>query len=829
MNQGRANMNRTGLLGFVLMFLTICLSADAAYLVFQKGNLPLVSQKIKVSINNQVAVTSLEMVFDNPHDFTIQPNIRFPIHEKASVQSFSLTDSTGETYSGTIEESAKATETFNEAKAEGLMPAMSVQKQPGVFETSIGAIGPRSRATVTIEYSEILPYSRGTVSYKLPFDVASWQQSKLDTVSIVADVTDQKEIVQIVSPSHDIYAEKTVEKNWRVVFEKNNFLPAGDFMLNYDVKAEKMATNFLTTRPDAEKDGYFLLMLSPAEMVAEADIADRDIVFVVDTSGSMSGQKMQQTKTAFEFFVSRLNANDRFGIVAFESRINPWQPELQKLTEENRQQARSFISALQPSGGTNINDSLQQALKMFDQQQNRTRTIVFLTDGEASTGVTGTDAIVNNFNTANLLKVRTFTLGVGRSVNKSLLSKIAVENRGEAVYLDETSNSIDKDLIGFYQSISTPLLVDLELDFGGIEVVECYPKTLPNIYQGTQLVISGRYKKGGEAQIKLLGSLNSVKQEFPITAAFAENSKENLFVSRFWAKAKADDLLLQMQTYGQKPEMKEQVIQLSKEYQFATPFTSFIAVSTTPVAQVQQSAGISGSARHSATMARATLPTVKRTVVRQTQAKSISLWGATGFLPVAAIAIPNFRKAREQGRQKACFANMRVIQGAVEMYNMDNVPMLDVVTENELQMLVDMKYLKSLPIHPEQGCCYGTRGDLSKDGCMVCALHGSVEEPFIEGDSNFTGPTGSLVYYDPTSGGYVSQVTATDIQNMPIPWTTRIWNNYLADAVGLLINVPLFIIGLAFSLWLFYVILKLPFQVLGSIYDMFVTKEDPLD
>lgn len=823
-------MNRTKLLGVVVMLLTICICADAAYLVFQKGNLPLVSQKIKVSINNQVAVTSLEMVFDNPHDFTIQPNIRFPIHEKASVQSFSLTDSTGQTYSGTIEESSKATATFNEAKAEGLMPAMSVQKQPGVFETSIGAIGPKSRATVTIEYSEILPYSRGTVSYKLPFDVANWQQSNLDTVSIVADIIDQKEIVQIVSPSHDIYAEKTVEKNWRVVFEKNNFLPAGDFMLNYEVKAEKMAANFLTTRPDAEKDGYFLLMLSPAEMVAEADIADRDIVFVVDTSGSMSGQKMQQTKTAFEFFVSRLNANDRFGIVAFESKINPWKSELQKLTEENRQQARGFISALQTSGGTNINDSLQQALKMFDQQPNRTRTIIFLTDGEASTGITNSDAIVNNFNAANTLKVRTFTLGVGRSVNKSLLGKIAVENRGEAVYLDEASNSIDKDLIGFYQNISTPLLVDLELDFGGIEVVECYPKTLPNIYQGTQLVISGRYKKGGEAQIKLLGNLNSIKQEYPITAAFADNSKDNLFVSRFWAKAKADDLLLQMQTYGQKQEMKEQVIQLSKEYQFATPFTSFIAVSTTPVAQVQQSAAISGNAaRNSAAMARVQLPTVNRTVVRQTQAKSISLWGATGFLPVAAIAIPNFRKAREQSRQKACFANMRVIQGAIEMYNMDNVPMLEVVTENELQVLVDLKYLKSLPVHPEEGCFYGTKGDVSKDGCIVCALHGSVEEPFIEGDSNFTGPTGTLLFYDPNTGGYVSHVTATDIQNIPTPWTTRIWNNYLADAVGLIINVPLFIIGLAFSLWLFYIILTIPFRVMGSIYSMFVVKEDPLD
>ncbi|MBU1106831.1 MAG: hypothetical protein KKB51_09210, partial [Candidatus Riflebacteria bacterium] len=203
------------------------ISAEAAYLVYQQGNLPLVTQKIKVEINNQVAVTRLEMVFYNPNDYTIQPNIRFPIHEKASVQQFSLTDSEGMVYSGTIEESNKATQIFNEAKAEGLMPAMAVQKQPGVFETSIGAIGPKSRATVMIEYSEILPYSRGSVSYNLPFDIKKDQHANLETVAISMSVTDQKEISKVESPSHDIYAEKTVGNSWNVVFEKNNYLPAG--------------------------------------------------------------------------------------------------------------------------------------------------------------------------------------------------------------------------------------------------------------------------------------------------------------------------------------------------------------------------------------------------------------------------------------------------------------------------------------------------------------------------------------------------------------------------------------------------------------------------
>lgn len=822
-------MNRSIFFVILLLVLSCISTVDAAYLVFQQGNLPLISQKVKVSINNQVAVTTLEMIFDNPHDFTIQPNIRFPIHEKASVQKFTLTDSDGQTFSGTIEESQQAEQTFEAAKAEGLMPAMAVQKQPGVFEASIGAVGPKSRATVTIEYSEILPYSRGTISYTLPYDVSKYQKANLETSSIVVEIIDQKEIVTLQSPSHDIYAEKIDAQNWRSVFEKNNYLPAGDFKLVYDVKAEAMASNFLATRPEEGRDGYFMLMLSPAEIVTAEAIANRDIVFVMDTSGSMQGTRIMQTKKAFEFFVNKLNENDRYGIVDFSSGVKQWKEELQKVDEWTKSEASHYISKLHASGGTNIHGALLKALELFDKAENRTKTVIFLTDGEATNGVTNTEQIVREFNAANVAQVRTFTLGVGRNVNKTLLNKLAIENRGESIYLDEASKSIDNELMTFYQSISTPLLVDLALDFGDIEVTDVYPKTLPNIYQGTQLVVTGRYKRGGDTTIKLTGNLNSANQEFPVKASFAEVSKDHLFVSRFWAKAKADDLLLQLQTYGHNQALKDEVIQLSKTYQFATPFTSFIAVSTTPVPQVQQPSQVSktsSSARYSATLANIQRnPPAKRTIVRQTQAKPLSLWGATGFLPVAAIAVPNFRKAREQARQKACFANMRVIQGAVEMYNMDNNTIMDIVTENELDILVQNKYLKAMPVKPEQACWYGCKGDMSQDGVIVCALHGSVEEPVMENQPG-TGPTGEMIYYDPATGNYVTQVSTADVVNSTVPWTTRVWNAYLADAVNLLINVPLFLLGIAFTLWLLYFIIMAPFRILQAIYDMLFVKED---
>lgn len=831
-------MKRVFIICFIILFAMLgTIAAEAAYLVYQNGTLPLVSQKIKVEINNQVAVTRLEMVFYNQNDFTIQPNIKFPIHEKASVQQFSLTDSEGMVYSGTIEESNQAAKVFNEAKAEGMMPAMAVQKQPGVFETSIGAIGPKARATVMIEYSEILPYNRGNVNYSLPFDIKQHQEPKLETVAISLTITDQKEINNIESPSHDIYAEKVDANNWNVVFEKNDYLPAGDFSINYEVKAEALATNFLSTRPSEGEEGYFMLMLSPAEIISAEDIAMRDIVFVVDTSGSMSGRKMEQTKRAFEFFVTRLNEKDRFGIISFSSQVTPWTAELLPVSNENRNAAREFINKLYASGGTNLYGSLQAALQLFDQAEGRTRTLIFLTDGEASSGITDSNTIIRDFNSKNTNQVRTFTLGVGRSVNTSLLNKLAVENRGEALYLDERDQDIDKPLMAFYENISTPLLVDLELAWGDAKVSEVFPKTLPNIYQGTQLVITGRYAAGTTSNITLTGNLNRVKHSFPVTATFADKSSDNLFVSRFWAKAKADDLMLKMQTYGQNTEIKEEVIALSKKYQFATPFTSFIAVSTAPVPQVSQQAATRRDSRNTAAMARPTNtsnrhnvqrnvpagPPPTRTIVRRTEAKSISLWGATGFIP-AALAIPNFRKARQQARQKACFANQRVLMGAIEMYNMDHDTMITTIDENTMRLLEEGSYLKGKMQMAEKDCYFGATGPLDKNGVVICAIHGTPEDPFTEETTEETkNLVRNNVFFNPVTN-------STDGSNVIVryeseTWFARIWNSWLADVVSLLINVPLFIIGLAFSLYLTYIVITLPFRVIAAVINFLSGKE----
>lgn len=805
-----------------VVFLTCLLVAVAAApasaytLVTQRGLLPLMEQRVNVTIDNQLAVTTLEQTFANPNDSTEEGSYRFPLGEKASIQEFALTGSDGVRRIGSIEEKHEAETIYQNAQSMGAQPAIAQQADPNSFETKVGAIPAHSRTKVDLTYTEILPYHMGKVNYSIPFNIKNIQSKALDVVAVTIDLKDQKEIVAVTCPTHPISATKVDPHHWRVTFEKSTYTPDTDFQLNYEVKAQRMGFNFLSTQPDKNDQGYFMLMLAPQEVVDARDIVARDIVFVMDISGSMSGYKVQQTKEAFNYFVDQLNSDDRFGVIAFSDIITPWSASLAQATPKNRSDAKEFLNRLGAAGGTNIYDALASARQMFTNEKS-TKAIVFLTDGEPTAGNTDPQMIAADMRRNNIQNIRTFVFGVGENVSAQLLDTLALENSGEAVYVHE-NEQLQAKLTSFYETISKPLLVDLGLDWGQIEVSDCYPSKLPNVYKGSQVTILGRYKQGGAAKLKIRGTLNGSNQEFPIDATFAKESAENKLVARMWAKAKADSLLQEMRAYGEAADKKNEVIRLSKVFQFTTPFTSFVSVcpervAPPQVAQLDPYRNPRGVAMPAQPAQVAAMhipmpppsnvvmppcnPVQNVTVTRATEAKKVSLWGAYSFLPVAPLMIPNFRKAREQAREKACYANMRVILGAVEMYNMDHPQLLTSIDERHLVALQQMQYLKSAITHPDTGCGYYAEGDLTGNGRMVCAQHGGVED----GPSNYSyGQTSPVPSTSP-----VPQVSVTYVDNTP--WETKLWNQCF-PLIELAINIPILLIGLWFS----WVIFTAPFR-----------------
>ena len=751
-----------------LFILAGSLCVEAVYLVHEQGELPVLSYKASVEIKDQVAFTSLEMVFHNPSEQAVQAGLNFPISETAAIPKYSLTDGEGNVFTDSFIDS------FSESNSSAEAFTVIDQEKQGfrLFKTGTINVAAGSRVTALIEYSELLPYRSGKTSYTLPFAIKEEQETELETASIHISIRDQKAIANVVSNWQNVATDKDDKGTWNVVFEQNKYLPEADFMLNYELKSATPSINFLATRPEIDQDGYFMLTFSPAELISDKDIAMHDIVFVIDTSASMSHES-DEIKRLLSFFIKQLNASDRFGIIAFSTLTKTFMPELAAASEVNRQTAGDFVNFLNVHNNTDIHRALLTGLKLFDNAEGRTRTMILLTDGRTGVGIRDTDAIVRDCIASNTNGARIFALGIGHNINVELLKRLAAENRGEAFFPGHIID-YEKQMMDFYRSISTPVLVDVKLNMGSAEVSKVFPENLPPISHGSRLLIKGRYSKAASAEMTLTGTLNNVEHVFPINATFVEKSEDNLFIRQLWSKDNAGNRT--QATAGAEPQLSDQ---------------------------------------NSVTA---------RTFVRCSETRPLSFWGIYGFLPTI-FALPLSRTRHNGGGHRACLANQRVLYGAIEMYNMDNNVMIDELDQETMDNLLKGQYLKSPMVMAKKECCFSITDALYSEDSIVCSVHGNSE---IELEENSDQQTSDMfregVYLEIIDKKQLV-INKSEIIHEEDSWLKKTWNSWLADVVNLLINVPLFIIGLVLSFYLTYLILLLPFKLLAGLFELLSGKE----
>jgi Ca-activated chloride channel family protein len=289
----------------------------------------------------------------------------------------------------------------------------------------------------------------------------------------------------------------------------------------------------------------------------------------------MHGDKIEQARGALKKCLSFMNPGDRFGIIAFSDGTNPYQSKLEPIASGSVQRAEAFIDRLHPSGGTNIDLALREGLRLLGRSA-RPKVVVFLTDGQATTGVTDSEAILAAVRAVNKHSGRIFTFGVGSDVNRPFLERLGKGNRGGVDFIHRGAN-LKQAVATFYNKISRPVLSDLVLDFKTVTVAMTYPNVLPDLYKGSQLLLVGRYRGDSSVQAALSGRLNGAKRAYRFTAAFPAESDKNAFLPRLWASRRIDYLLSQMRMHGMTGEGRTEVIRLAKRYHIATPFTSLVA------------------------------------------------------------------------------------------------------------------------------------------------------------------------------------------------------------------------------------------------------------
>jgi Ca-activated chloride channel family protein len=561
---------------------------------------------IKSRITDQVATTQVTQTFYNPTPYTLEGVYFFPLPESASITDFAMWEG-NRRLAGEVRSRDEARRIYNEIVRARRDPALLEYAGKNLFQVSIFPIAPHSDKKIELTYTQVLRNDHGTVAYRYPLGTG-WRAHTFaddrwprplpepgpprDTlqpslrpaglapahISAEIEISSRIALKGIYSPSHEIAVKRDGERHARVSFELQSTAAQPDFQLFYTISEQDFGLSLITHREPA-KDGYFMLLVSPKAELEGQEVSAKDIIFVLDTSGSMSEDgKIEKAKAALRFGVSALTHLDRFNIVSFAGGEHLLSAELIAANDDGKRQAREFIERMRASGGTNINDALLQALRQF-QTNERPKIIVFITDGQPTVGVIDASRIMQNVKQANQTHARIFAFGVGYEINTLLLDGLAAENRGAADYI-EPNEDIEVKVSNFFAKVNHPVLSEIRIDWGGVTTEMIYPREIPDLFHGSQLVLIGRYrsesgKSSPSRRLTLTGKVNGREHRFIYDdLQFPEVRTENEFLAQLWATRRVGFLIEQIRLRGDSHQLREEIIELCTRYGIVTPYTS---------------------------------------------------------------------------------------------------------------------------------------------------------------------------------------------------------------------------------------------------------------
>ncbi len=570
--------------------------------------MPLLTEhSVNAKIIDQAARVEVVQVFYNDSEFPIEGNYYFPLPKDASVSDFQMY-ADGKALAGEILEREKARSIYEDIVRRNIDPALLEYADHHLFSAKIFPIPPKKERKIVLKYSSVLQLSGDLVRFVYPLcgefqsgrsarppqflfpeDIPWDERPKKNDKSrhewgkpsnrdisqvIFVDLTSSIPLKNIYSPSHSVEIVRKDDHHATISFEGKRTETTENFFLYYSFAQSDFGLNLLTYRSDdTNEPGFFMLLLSPKTEIADQEILDKDVVFVLDVSGSMSGEKIEQAKEALRYCIMHLNQDDRFNLIPFSTESKPFKDQLVSASEY-RKEALSFIDKLEANGGTNINDAMLQALDLkFD--RNRPASLVFITDGLPTVGETDIGKIIRNVSEKNKDAIKIFTFGVGYDVNTVLLDKIAGMSHAVSDYI-EPNDQIEQKIASFYNKISHSILANVSINYGAIHVEDVFPRQIPDLYKGSQLTILGRFSGKKKDTIVLVGKAGDQTKRFSYEADFSQSSHDHHFIPHLWATRKIGYLMDEIRLHGETKELKDEIVRLSKKYGVMSPYTSFL-------------------------------------------------------------------------------------------------------------------------------------------------------------------------------------------------------------------------------------------------------------
>ncbi|MDR3622953.1 MAG: VIT domain-containing protein [Paludisphaera borealis] len=531
---------------------------------------------VDARVRNQAAEVQVSQTFHNPGSTQLEAEFFFPLPEDGAVQDFVLMVD-GRELTGRLMNKDEARRIYEEIVRTKRDPALLEYMGRGLYRTSVFPIPPGADRKLTMKYTQLCKRDRDVIEFSYPLSTQKFTSKPIQRLSIRASIESKDSIKSVYCPSDDVRIDRSGDHEVRISMERTNVIPTSDFRMVYTLAEGAIGASVVSYRPSAGDDGYFLLLASPEVKAPDAKPLPKTVIFVLDRSGSMAGKKIEQARRALKSVLNNLRDDDLFNIVVYDNAVETFRPELERFTSRTREEAERYVDNIREGGGTNIDEALTSALGLI-RDHSRPNYLLFLTDGLPTAGEVRELSIADHCRKNNTQKARIFSFGVGFDVNARLLDRLSAGNSGTSEYV-RPDEDIETHVARFYSKMSSPVLTDLRIEFAGTDVNRTYPRDLPDLFEGGQIVWVGRYRQPGRTTLKVTGRIADESRtfEFPAELADSDRGGGHNFVERIWAVRRIGYLIDQIDLSGQNKELVDELVSLSTKYGIMTPYTSFLA------------------------------------------------------------------------------------------------------------------------------------------------------------------------------------------------------------------------------------------------------------
>ncbi len=569
------------------------------------GVCPLQHTDVQANIAGFVARVRVKQEFRNLAKEPVEAIYTFPLPDDASVDDMAMRIG-DRLIVADIKKREEATQIYQAARAAGQNAALLNQERANVFTQSVANLMPGQAITIEISFVQVIKYDQGHYEWSFPTvvgprytggDSAGPDPEKVTPavmpeglraghdIAITVNLDAGVPLREVVSTLHQIDLTQPTKTTAVIKLHDKDTIPNKDFILRYAVAGDQIQSGVIALAPTGGDSGYFTLILQPPAAPPPADIAPKEMIFVIDQTGSQNGLPIQKAKETMTYCLQHLNPKDTFQLIGFNTVVNPCEPAPVAATPENVNQALAWLAGIQANGGTDIYKAVDYVLNQPG-DTSRPRIVCLMTDGYI-----GNDKAIIELVAEHRGLSRFFPFGIGNSVNRYLIDGMAREGRGVADYVglnDDGKTVAEK----FYQRVAEPLLLDPGVEWGALPVAEVFPRHIPDIFSAAPIILTGRYEHGGSGVIKISGQLRGKPWSQEVAVTLPDTSTANAEgLRKVWARQKIDDLeiedwktnisarpLAPNSRYNATSELKAKVTEVALKYRIMSDYTSFVAV-----------------------------------------------------------------------------------------------------------------------------------------------------------------------------------------------------------------------------------------------------------